>query len=243
MPIRVKGFGFRHKVKRVLERLLRINIYRTLPHGYEFCKDIRLTGHPIRRAFDIGANIGQFAAVFKESFPRAELYSFEPVSQTFRELEKNLGNTGTKCYQLGFGSKSGPTTIYTTEDSATNSLIEPGKWTGRDTVSIMTLDQFVNQHQVGHIDLLKIDTEGFDLEVLKGAEATLISEGVSFVFAEVGFNPKTNTTWPSKIYAVFYFQKVTASLDFTTKPWNGLAAENVYYTQTCCSERGRIKNY
>jgi FkbM family methyltransferase len=208
MPVKTTVLGFKHKVKRILEGLFRINICH--PSRYRGCnvfKNIKSTGHPVTRVFDIGANDGQFAAGLSEEFPDAELYCFEPVSSTFRELEKNLKNTNIKCYNIGFGSKSGQSTIYITENASTNSLIEPEKYARRETVSITTLDQFVKQYEIGNIDLLKIDTEGFDLEVLKGAEATLDIKKVSFVYVEVGLNPQNKLHVPLEEISKWLFQK------------------------------------
>jgi hypothetical protein len=57
------------------------------------------------------------------------------------------------------------------------------------SVPCITLDQFCEQEKVDHIDILKVDTEGHDLSVLKGATRTLRDRGVSFVHVE--FNSMT----------------------------------------------------
>ena len=52
-----------------------------------------------------------------------------------------------------------------------------------------TIDDFTCEEEISHIDLLKIDTEGFDLEVLRGAQQMLDAGKISFVQVEVGFHP------------------------------------------------------
>jgi hypothetical protein len=57
---------------------------------------------------------------------------------------------------------------------------------------VMTLDEFAKSERIWQIDLLKIDTEGYDLEVLRGATRLLAEGAIKFVIAEVGFSPGDN---------------------------------------------------
>ena len=86
------------------------------------------------------------------------------------------------------GATSGQATIYIRECSLKNSLIKPDSFLSEELVKMSTVDIFASEHNIKRIDLLKIDTEGFDLEVLKGAENMLASGRVSFVLTEVGFH-------------------------------------------------------
>jgi hypothetical protein len=82
-------------------------------------------------------------------------------------------------------------TIFLTRFSTTSSLLKPPEDELRESeqVEVVTLDQFAKKNNLGSIGLLKIDAEGFDLEVIKGAAGTLSSGRVKFVMAEVGFHP------------------------------------------------------
>ena len=181
--------GLRHGIKRIVEHLLGVRFYLKLPHGHEECDDIRRTGHEVKTILDIGANIGQSARQFHESFPESAIYCFEPVSDTFRRLQSNVKSIGAKCYRLAMGATPGKATIYLTGQSLTHTLIAPKQYSGKEEVEIVTVDSFAGEQGMEHIDLLKIDTEGFDLEVLRGASAMLARGGVSFVLVEVGFHP------------------------------------------------------
>jgi hypothetical protein len=55
-------------------------------------------------------------------------------------------------------------------------------------IYVNTLDNFCKSEEIESIDILKTDTEGYDLEVLKGAENLLNNNAIKFVLAEVGFN-------------------------------------------------------
>ena len=173
-----------------IEHLIGIQIYRASQHGHHVCTDIKKCGHEIAFVFDVGANVGQSALRFEAIFPKAKIYCFEPVKKTFEMLKKNLTKFGKiSCYRVAFGSCACEKTIYLTGQSRTNSLIEPNKICGNETVNVCTIDEFAVKNQIKRIDFLKIDTEGFDLEVLKGAQKMLSSEQIGFILVESGFHP------------------------------------------------------
>jgi FkbM family methyltransferase len=138
----------------------------------------------------VGANVGQTALKFRIAFPKAKIYCFEPVKKTFEILKRKMNSYNTiSCYQIAFGSSKGQETIYLTDQSNTSSLLKPDKKVGSEVVNICTVDGFALDNQIKRIDLLKIDTEGFDLEVLKGAQNMLSSGQIAFVLTEIGFHP------------------------------------------------------
>lgn len=174
---------------RVIENLLGIKIHK-LRHGCEDWFDIQTSGCQINTIFDVGANIGQSALKFREAFPKSSIYCFEPVSSTFRKLKATVvRDSNINCYSIAFGSSPGNCTIYLPPNSTTSSLIPTPEATGSESVLVKTVDNFASENNIERIDLLKIDTEGFDLEVLKGASHMLSRRRIAFVLAEVGFNP------------------------------------------------------
>jgi len=82
--------------------------------------------------------------------------------------------------------------MYTYESSEINSLNPNARFTVRFsykqsppiTVRWTTIDRFCAEQKIKKIDVLKIDTEGFELEVLKGTEAMLKRRAISFVYFE-----------------------------------------------------------
>jgi hypothetical protein len=102
-------------------------------------------------------------------------------------------------YRIALGAKSGSVRVHAVPGSVLNSLI-PGESASSvsdriEEVEVETLDSFCEQHRVETIDVLKTDTEGYDLEVLKGAESLLNQGRIHFVYSEVTFAPenKQNT--------------------------------------------------
>ena len=126
--------------------------------------------------WDIGANIGLlslFAA--KVAGPLGKVISFEPAPDTFAFLQHNVsGISNIKAIQSGVGCHDGSATFGVRKSHlegsfAQNELNLP---TEMVTVPICTLDQFF---EGAPPSLIKIDVEGFELEVLKGADRLLSS--------------------------------------------------------------------
>lgn len=125
---------------------------------------------------DVGANIGYFSIIGARSVgPTGRVYAFEPMDETYRLLRKNLSLnklTNVEAVNLACFSSSGRVAMERTCDSGTShlSFIESEN---SKTVCVTTLDEFVAQSGIKRIDVIKIDTEGCDLEVLKGARQTI----------------------------------------------------------------------
>jgi FkbM family methyltransferase len=160
-------------------------------HGIEDVLDMSPWFSPNDAILDVGANVGQSAIRFRAIFPKARIICFEPVASTFAELQKNTRRLGVEAHKLALGSETKSQTMFLTHFSTSSSLLKPPEDELRDTeqVEVVTLDQFVKEHSLDYIGLLKIDAEGFDLEVINGAAEMLSSGRVRFVMVEVGFHP------------------------------------------------------
>ena len=141
---------------------------------------------------DIGAHVGETIRYFKNIFPKSEILSFEPDVVNFEKLKQVAGEFGVECFNFALGSESGEKTFYKQEHSHLGSLkeidihskdslgyAERAKNEER-VVKCLTLDTFILNKDIKKIDLLKIDVQGFELDVLKGAKKALeISSAVS----------------------------------------------------------------
>ncbi|MFH2022018.1 MAG: FkbM family methyltransferase [Patescibacteria group bacterium] len=154
---------------------------------FEWLKDNQLSPQVI---IDAGANTGHISLELLEIFPTAQIWAFEPHPKTFEQLEKNVqGHKNIHAIQAGLGDKTQTTTLWdfaksaplksTQPTSTLSSLHKPiitqhyGQPAQGYQVNITTLDKVAQQHQLTQIDLLKIDTEGHELSVLKGANQLL----------------------------------------------------------------------
>jgi FkbM family methyltransferase len=144
----------------------------------------------ISMVFDVGANTGQTAKELSQTFPAAAIYSFEPVASTFADLERNTHGLGrVQCFQIGLSSSARAVDIHRQMDSGWNSVSKSiDRGLGKTTIRLETIDAFCLQRGIGRVNILKTDTEGHDLHVLKGA-AKLLSEGaIDAIYCEVGFH-------------------------------------------------------
>jgi FkbM family methyltransferase len=170
-----------------------------IPFGIDPLYDIQKTlkGYYLRLIVDVGANIGQSTNAFIDRFPQSQIHCIEPVSGTFDELKRNTASfENVHCHNLGFGARNFQTSleIDINASSRMHSLINPNKTDDQsgyqnETICIRTLSAFCSEYGIGHINYLKIDTEGYDLEVLKGGRELLDLGAIDFIEVEAGMNP------------------------------------------------------
>ena len=130
--------------------------------------------------FDVGANIGWFSLNFAKRLKKALVYAFEPIPETFYELEGNVslndlkGNISTQ--NLGLSDHNGTASFFfSPEESSITSTKQLGasKNFQKITAQIVTLDKFVTDKNIEKIDFLKCDAEGAELNVIEGGKKSL----------------------------------------------------------------------
>jgi len=163
--------------------------------GVSALRDMRelLTDVSTPIVFDVGANVGQSVTVFKELLPGSILHSFEPGPRAFAQLEANTrGVENLRLVNTAVGSISGTRPLLENDQSDMSSLLRPaaaawGSIVGETEVAITTLDEYCRSADVRRIDLLKIDTQGYELEVLRGATGLMAAGQIGLVYLEVTF--------------------------------------------------------
>jgi len=165
------------------------------PYGRDAFYDMRhLTGRESRPTiFDVGANIGQSIDTFRGYFKSPIIHSFEPGDSAFHELrEHTRGVPDLILNKLALGSRCEQKTFFENSFSDMSSFLELGKDGYGDVrtkteTEIGTIDTYCTRSRVGGIDILKIDTQGFDVEVIKGAVGMLRNRRVHLIYTEVTF--------------------------------------------------------
>jgi FkbM family methyltransferase len=154
----------------------------------------RLTSSARPVVFDVGGNIGQSVQQFRRDFGNPEIYSFEPGEQAFEKLTKNTqGVAGVHVANSGMGAVRETRTFIENELSDMSSFFEPGedawgKVTRRRALELDTVDDYCNRAGISQIDILKSDTQGYDLEVLRGASRMLSEKRIALIYLEVTFS-------------------------------------------------------
>lgn len=146
--------------------------------------------------YDVGSHYGETVKLFLNNFKIKELHCFEASSLNFEILIKNLKKINIKVnHQLnnfGLGSINEDTFINQTKESSSSTINDLNlnskylqkklkvlnlknidKFYQKLPVKIITLDKYILEKKQKNIDVLKIDTEGFELEVLYGAKSLL----------------------------------------------------------------------
>jgi FkbM family methyltransferase len=151
-----------------------------------------LPGFAPDTVFDVGANVGGTAVFFARAFPSATIYAFEPVAETFQVLvERTRAHAGVRAFNLALGRKRGRARMLIRQASVANRV---ARW--RDSlkpsvpVTMTNGDAFCAEHRIARIGFLKIDTEGHDLEVLRGFRSLLQAHRIDLLEAEVSMNPE-----------------------------------------------------
>jgi FkbM family methyltransferase len=158
-----------------------------------YFKSIIKTGDII---FDIGANIGIYTLIASlKTGSQGKVYSFEPADWAYDRLSKNIKlNEFSNIISIkkGVADYSRTADFFQCEDDAYNSI---GKNPMRDVkhvnkIEITSIDDFICENNITKIDVLKIDTEGADYLVLKGAQKILQSDYPPVIFCEYNRNIK-----------------------------------------------------
>lgn len=135
--------------------------------------------------FDVGANVGDWTQQFLQELrtnpppPRLALYAFEPVPTTMQVLKQNLPSDlpGLFLEDLALSGASGIAHIHVTDHSGINSLHSmDGHVTREVPIRTITASDFITERGLAHVHLMKCDTEGHDMEVMRGA-LPLLREG------------------------------------------------------------------
>ena len=167
---------------------------------FDLQRDLIKTKDPV--IFDIGANIGGIAEIYRELFPLALIHCFEPFPQTFQKLKENTVEDALLfCHELAFSEEKGSAVFHVNLRPETNSLLATDErgasifGEGKlDTISQIkvgttTIDAFCREEDIPHIDILKIDVQGAEYRVLMGARNMLKDHRISLIYTELILGP------------------------------------------------------
>lgn len=166
---------------------------------------IKIDENPV--IFDVGGNKGQSVTKFKKIFKKPIIHTFEPIESEFKIIKekfKNDENVKLNNYALGEARGEKDFNISAqTGASSFNKINMNSRWievrskeyktsinkfVSSTKVKISTLDDYFLNNNVDKIDLLKIDTQGYEDKVLEGSMSTLKRNKVKAIVTELMFD-------------------------------------------------------
>ncbi|MCF8260825.1 MAG: FkbM family methyltransferase [Melioribacteraceae bacterium] len=226
---RIKKYYINHISKRILNRKSEEFVHRS-PFGFKLILNkkravdtdfylklfewdtLKYFAKVISNAYsfvDIGANIGLYTLLAAQKMSsEGKIHSFEPSDWAHSRLEENIkinAFTNVTVVKKCAGDINGEAKFHITDDDAYNSIGSSPMNTVRKVLTIpqIKLDDYLDQNQFASVDVLKIDTEGADYLVLKGAERLLSQEGAPVIFFE--YNRSVQNGYSYKVDEILTF--------------------------------------
>jgi FkbM family methyltransferase len=137
---------------------------------------------------DIGANKGDFTVLAASIVgPSGRVIAIEPAKNNFRWLRRSVEENAianAECHQIALGSDNYKGILHLATQSGLHSLLSlPGRVEeGVEIVDVRALDHFIGD---AGVDAIKIDVEGFEAEVLVGADRTLRNASLTSIFLDI----------------------------------------------------------
>jgi FkbM family methyltransferase len=192
------------QLKRMLARM-GWSLHRVRPgfvSGLDLGRDLHLVvgNKPAPLCVDVGAHDGTFIQLIQSRFRSPRIHAFEPAPEPFARLRENHGSDpGVTLVNGGLGGENGQILFNIYPNQSLNSFLTmlpsgaavlgDGKASRTITVPVQRLDDYAAAAGLEAIDLLKIDTQGYELKVLGGACRLLESGNVRTVVVELNFAP------------------------------------------------------
>jgi len=161
--------------------------------GVEHAK--ALAGLNVGSVLDVGANKGQFSLVARALFPNVPIFAFDPLESEFKKFRSVVKGPITQ-YAIALGAEATETAFYVTSRADSSSLYKPRRdheelngvtLKSSRTVKVMRLADVFDPAELTPPILLKLDVQGAELDVLKGASELLPL--VDSIYCEASFVP------------------------------------------------------
>ena len=131
---------------------------------------------------DVGANVGVSVIVMSDANPGIRIHAVEPVPSTFDLLRRNVERNTTgnvAAYQLAISDREGEVAFHDSGNSSANHIVNEAHIASEHFANLgspvrsTTLDAFVRENGIAQVDFVKIDVEGFEIDVLNGMTDTI----------------------------------------------------------------------
>lgn len=152
-------------------------------------------GKKIATIFDVGAYYGSVTERLLQSFPNATFHLFEPQDEAVAALKRRYaGKQSINVYDLALNDSNGVVTFHMGAFPPTSSMYDRSRehryfdakhvMSGTRSVNAARLDDFCAQHGIASIDILKLDAQGAELSILRGAGKLLSEQRIDIIYTE-----------------------------------------------------------
>lgn len=158
-------------------------------------QNLSFSSHDV--VIDCGANSGDLTLKLFEICENIRYIGIEPSPDDYEILTKNVKNENAYLLQKALGDRNDKLKFYICSEKGDSSLIEPSSYTSTVDVEVLTLESLVKTLNLEKVKLIKIEAEGFEPEILKGAQGILGK--VEYIAVDGGYergikNEQTMTT-------------------------------------------------
>jgi FkbM family methyltransferase len=180
---------FKHRIQRWFQQHgLRLESARHAKFSYEACNFAKISSINDAVILDVGANIGQTSIWFSQSFPDLKIYAFEPFQAIYDRLRSQFHNEQrVSCINCALGASDQKVRVARVTDpffQGGQIAVTASSGEESEQITVRTVESFCREKEIRYVFILKTDTEGYDLEVLRGAEAMLRSGHVFNILTE-----------------------------------------------------------
>ncbi len=189
-------------MKATLKRLFRrfgVDVRHADKHDAVIMQKRLLAGTEVKTVFDVGAYHGEWTGTYRRLFPAAQIFAFEPFPESRAIVEKTFqGESAVTVVAAALGDVPGERAFYANQAAATSSLLRVDARTDASLVShelltlrsellvpVLTIDEFCQEHGIDRLNLLKIDVQGAETLVLRGAAKMLQRRAIDLIYTEL----------------------------------------------------------
>lgn len=197
---------FLYRIDQLYDIITIPGIYRARRNGiyfsiYKLLYKIKRQGIEPKTIIDVGASIGMFTKAANYLFPEAIIHSFEPLKSSFAKSKILIGDIkNVKMYNFALGEKNERAVINESSYEYSSSILEMSDehkkafpYTAeskKQEIEVKTLDEIFNNKSVEKPILIKLDVQGYELNVLKGAKNFL--DNCEYIIIELSFKELYN---------------------------------------------------
>ena len=190
-----------YRIKQLYDIITVPGIYKARRNGiyfsmYKMLYKIKRQGIEPKTIIDVGASIGIFTKAANYLYPEAKIYSFEPLNSSFSKMKSLIGNNkNIKMYNFALGEKNGRILINKSKYEYSSSIFDMSDihknafpYTAESTkqeIDVKILDEVFYNESLERPILIKLDVQGYELNVLEGA--TNFLKKCDYIIIELSF--------------------------------------------------------